>query len=270
MTKMMHHRMVAMVGVGTLITALAVQPPTVWAQPGVAASMPSPMPVPTPIAPPAVDPGPGPATVVAPPAEVPPASTFTTPEISAPSMIAPTTAAMQPSPTTVDDGEHGPKSPSAATGYALLGVLSGPVFMGLAAAAADNNGDNGVTTGLALLSVFGFIAGPSAGRWYVGELGGGPLLARGLGAGLMLGGAVATICWENCGDTSSAETAIIAGLGIYVVATLYDVATAGDVAREYNRNHRRSTGPNLTFAPMVKRSEGTAATTTGLMLGGSF
>ncbi len=269
MNKMMYHRMVGIVGVGTLVAALAVQASNAWAQPGLAPAMPSPMPVPTPISQSAVEPGTGPATVVAPPAVPPATSTFTTPEIFAPSMTAPTTVAKQQSPTAADDGEHGPKSPSTATGYALLGVFSGPVFMGLAAAAAGDNGDNGVTTGLALLSVFGFLAGPSAGRWYVGEIGGGPLIARGLGAGLMLGGVVASICWDNCGDSSGAETAVIAGLGIYVAATLYDLATAGDRAREYNRNHRSGTGTNLTFAPMVTRREGPAATT-GLMLGGSF
>lgn len=266
MTKILHHSALGIVGSLSLLGAIAAQSATAHAQP-------APMPVPTPIAVPdsaPVDSSPVPTTAApTPAANVAPS--FTTPEISAPSMTTPTAAASAPSPATADDGEHGPKSPSTATGYAALGILSGPVFLGLAVAVGDG-GSEGLATGLGLLSAFGFLAGPSAGRWYVGELGGGPLIARGLGAGLMLGGVAASFCWDNCGDNSSAETAIFAGLGLYVGATIYDLATAGDVAREYNRNHRRSS-TNLTFAPMVKRSEGPGGltgTTTGLMLGGSF
>ena len=262
-----HHRVVGLVGAATLLAAVVGQARSALAQPGVAPTPAIvPMPVPTPIVPPA------PAPVVAPAAAATIAPSFTTPEINAPSMTAPAATSTANVKPPVDDGETGPKSSSAATGYAALGILSGPVFLGLAIAVGEGGGggSEGLASALGIVSAFGFIGGPSAGRWYVGEVGGGPLVVRGLGVALMVGGLASQFCWEDCGDNTAGETAVLVGMGLYLGSVVYDLATAGDVARDYNRRHR-STANNLTFAPMVKRSEGSGGSTTaGLMLGGSF
>ncbi|MBP9088729.1 MAG: hypothetical protein KBG15_21575 [Kofleriaceae bacterium] len=275
MTKMMHFRMVGVASAVTLLAAVAGPASNAMAQSGAAPASPA-VPVPTPMPPPAEEPVPGPATSDAPSAVplVAPtlAPTLTTPEASASSITSATTEAPQPLLPDVDDGEHGPKSPAAATGYAVLGALSGPVLLGLAAAVPNGNrGSDQSTLGLGLLSVVGFLAGPSAGRWYAGELGGGPLLARCFGSGLVLLGAASV---RGGPENLLPFLVAVGGVGSLVVVTaIYDVATAGDRAREYNRNHRSRGGANLTFAPLVQRSEGrtgTMGTTTGLMLGGSF
>ncbi len=192
---------------------------------------------------------------------------------SAPAEPAPTNHSAALRFTAVDDGDHGAKSPATANLYATLGLFSGPALLGLAAAVDHSGGSDGVVTGLGVLTAVGFVAGPSAGRWYVGETGVGLLAARGVGAGLMIFGARNAVCLRGCDDPSTANIAMVAGFGTYLAAALYDAATAGDRARAYNRRHHRTAVSNLTFAPLVQRSEntaGTTATTTGLMLGGSF
>jgi hypothetical protein len=251
MTKLLHHFVVAVAGSGLLLAPLLFRPSPAFAQP-------SPPPAPV------MEPESGPATVVAPPEapNVPPPPTV--PTITAPAMTRPRRAAGKPLPPTVDDGEHGPKSPSSATGYAVAGVFAGPVLLGLAATSGS--------AGLAVVSAVGFWTGPSMGRWYVGEYGGGPLLVRGLGIGLMIGGLVNNLC-GGCRFSTAEEIAFYTGLGLYLGSTIYDLATASDRARAYNLRHRKAVGAKLTFAPMLQRSEGydgRTATTTGLMLGGSF
>ncbi len=62
-------------------------------------------------------------------------------------------------------------------------------------------------------------------------------------------------------------------LGLYLGTAIYDVATADDHACAYNRRSRKAGGTKLAVAPLLQRGEstlGTTATTTGLMLGGSF
>ena len=59
---------------------------------------------------------------------------------------------------------------------------------------------------------------------------------------------------------------MVAGAGLFFGAIIYDIATASDAARDYNRTHRKS--QSLTLFPLVKQSEG--HTTTGLGLSGSF
>lgn len=251
-----------LVAVGGLVGLVA--PQFAHAQPGAA------MPVPTPI--PSAEPAPAPVAPIAPATPATPATPapFAEPAvpypqqvINAPSMTPRVRAAQRP---TYDDGEKGPLSPSTATGYALLGTLSGPALTALAIAAGDS-GNEDLAIGLGWLAAAGYLAGPSAGRWYAGETGAGTILARGGGAALMIGGIAASICFDSCSDEGSGPAmAMLAGAGLFVGATIYDIATASDAARTYNRAHRNN--KSLALLPLVKQSEG--HTTTGLALSGSF
>ena len=123
------------------------------AQPGAAVPMPMPMPAPTPSAD---------ATLPAPAAPVavaPPAMPASPPVINAPSMIPARHAEPRPA---YDDGEKGPRSPSTATGYALLGTLAGPALTALAIAASNDDNDD-LAAGLGWLAAAGYFAW--AGGW---------------------------------------------------------------------------------------------------------
>lgn len=227
------------------------------AQPG--AAVPMPMPAPTPSAD-ATLPAP-----VAPVAVAPPAVPASPPVINAPSMIPVRSGHAEPRPA-YDDGEKGPRSPSTATGYALLGTLAGPALTALAIAASNDDNDD-LAAGLGWLAAAGYLAGPAAGRWYAGESGAGTILVRTGGAGLLIAGLASSICLDSCEEQGSGPgIAMLSGAGLFIGATIYDIATAGDAARDYNRAHRKS--QSLTLLPLVKQSEG--HTTTGLALSGSF
>jgi hypothetical protein len=156
-------------------------------------------------------------------------------------------------------GELGPKSPESATLLAVAGSLIGPIMI--------MTGDQT----LALGGAVAMIAAPSAGRWYSNEVGTFPLLVRGVGATALVAG-LTTVCWEDCTQQTSSESnenLLIGGALLLVGGTIYDIATAGDAARRYNRNHNRVLS-SLQVAPMVQPRTATAGNITGLSVSGAF
>jgi hypothetical protein len=156
-------------------------------------------------------------------------------------------------------GELGPKSPASATLLAVAGSLVGPIMI--------MTGDQTLVLGGAVA----MIAAPSAGRWYSNEVGTFPLLVRGVGATALVAG-LTTVCWEDCTQQTSSESnenLLIGGALLLVGGTIYDIATAGDAARRYNRNHNRVLS-SLQVAPMVQPRTATAGNVTGLSVSGAF
>jgi hypothetical protein len=148
------------------------------------------------------------------------------------------------------------KSEQAAFGLSLLGTVA-PFVVTVAAASTDQ-------PELALAGAIGMLVGPSLGHWYAGRYATGGLLMRGAGVALVLGGLVQALddlgCDGSCGG-SDGETLAIAGAAVFVGGTLYDLATAGRAAREWNERH-------LDMGPTVVSSA--SGPVPGLGVAGSF
>lgn len=147
------------------------------------------------------------------------------------------------------------KSEQAALGLSLLGTIA-PFMVTVAAVSSDQ-------PELALAGAVGMLIGPSLGHWYAGQYVTGGLLIRGAGAALVLGGLVQALddfgCEGSCG--SEGATLALAGAAVFIGGTLYDLATAGRAAREWNEKH-------LDMGPMVVSS--VSGPVAGLGVAGSF
>lgn len=143
------------------------------------------------------------------------------------------------------------KSERSATAAAVAGTLA-PIAV-LGAAAAMDEGD--VQTSLAVIGSVGLLVAPSAGHWYSGKL-----MTKGMA--LRLGGiGVATtsliagrtlrlgeiVTDEDHNGNEVLIGGLVVGGGLVVAGIIYDIATADDAAREYNRKQART----LTVAPTM-------------------
>lgn len=66
-------------------------------------------------------------------------------------------------------------------------------------------------------------------------------------------------CSEDCNFSAALKDSLYVGIGLYLVGTLDDIATAPGAARAANQRHR-----DIALAPMIRRD------TSGLMLTGRF
>lgn len=139
------------------------------------------------------------------------------------------------------------KSATTATLLALAGTLAPILFV---SEAIDNSSDGAV-----LLGVAGMVFLPSAGHWYAGKF-----ATPGLGM-RVAGGAVSlfalSVLIESEGDTDGLETVFWVGAGTFVAGTIYDIATAGNAARDWNTKH-------ATVRPTVVRTSIGGGTGVGL------
>jgi len=169
------------------------------------------------------------------------------------------TPAMQPTVATQSGGS--PKSEDTAFALSLGGTA--------ASAAMIIGGASSNSPGLALAGVASSLVTPSLGQWYAGK----PLTA---GMGIRAASAVATVvgfgealqCLDADGDCHTPDSAgylLFGGLAGYAVGTIYDIATAKDAAREYNKQH----GWRVTVTPTALRTA-SGQSTIGVGIGGSF
>jgi hypothetical protein len=102
----------------------------------------------------------------------------------------------------------------------------------------------GAATNEPILAGIGGLAGalgPTTGHWYAGEA-----MTPGLGIRLA-GSAVATIgivgvidCFFQCKPDPIYMDLVYVGAAAWVGGAIYDIATAGDAADDYNRAHERA------------------------------
>jgi hypothetical protein len=159
-----------------------------------------------------------------------------------------------------DDTTSGPKSRD--TAFALS---AGGTALSVGLVLVGANTSNGTLVGAGLLSS---LVTPSAGEIYAGR----PLTA---GMGIRAASAVVTIAGISealkcvlddhpCGNNEGlAVTLLGAGALGYATGIIYDIATAGTAADEYNRKF------NLRVAPTVMQTA-SSGPAVGLSLGGSF
>ena len=114
-----------------------------------------------------------------------------------------------------------------------LGMTAGG--LGLAAL-----GDSERIPALSTAGSIMFVVGPTAGHIYAGHAWNAGLGARLAGAGVaMLGVVEAVGCIDGCSsDRGNAAAVLLIGGGLlYVGGGLYEIATAGEAAHRYNREH---------------------------------
>jgi len=143
------------------------------------------------------------------------------------------------------------KDPTTAVLLSLGTTLAGVAIIG---AAADEN------ESLTMLGVGALFFGPSTGHWYAGRYGGYGMAARAASAGLMVYGLMSMFeahCDLGCNDNGQQHdaerrgaTAMVVGAIGWVGATVYDIVTAPEAVRDYNRAHQ------MTIAPTVIPSGG--------------
>ncbi len=167
------------------------------------------------------------------------------------------------------------KSESTALWYALGGTLAAPLLF---AVIGGTSNDNLIIPG-AVVGVGLMLVGPSSGHFYaegrfkvttgmgIRVIG----TAVGLGAGLALASTencdhVADHPYDNCGLGAFALTMLVVG-GSLGVGTIWDLATAGQAARNVNE---RAARVSWHAAPLVMPSYNGRGTVTGLAVGGSF
>ena len=147
-------------------------------------------------------------------------------------------------------------------GIAVLISIGVPVAGALTMAAADSEG-------VAFLGFAAVYLGPSTGRWYAGEFGGGTLGLRTLGGVSMFTGLMMALS-SDCDfeyDCSDAERrgemgALLfwGGAGLWVGTTIADIAYAKRAADKWNKRHGVAVGPTLVGANRAP----------GFVLSGSF
>jgi hypothetical protein len=148
------------------------------------------------------------------------------------------------------------KSPTTAVGLSIGFTLGGLVLAGTAGSSAGGAGALGAV-GLLYL-------GPSAGRWYAGETGGGSLALRAVGGVAMVTGLMMVLSHddEDCLDLSTAQCnaqgaqaqrdgdigggLMLGGAALWIGTTAYDIVMAGRDAESFNRRHS-----NMQLAPMM-------------------
>lgn len=162
-----------------------------------------------------------------------------------------------------DDGVPTPRSETAAFELSLGGTAAS---VALVIAGSTNNNADLVLAGLATSLVT-----PSLGQWYSGQ----PLTT---GMAIRAASAVVTIAGIgqalSCSDESSspapncgsgAGVLMLGGLVGYASGTIYDIATAGRAARDYNDAH----GLRVHVSPGVLHTP-SGSSTMGVGIGGTF
>jgi hypothetical protein len=161
------------------------------------------------------------------------------PPFAPPSSVTPV---QQPAFTVVDP-EHGPRSPGLAITLSLVATVAPPI----AAVAAFNDSErDGVAEDReeAALWILGgsLLFGPSVGHWYAGKV-----LTPGLGV-RALGFAIGAAAFGG-NDVDDAISLMLLGTATVLGGAIYDVATAGRSAREYNFEHATRVMPMV--APAI-------------------
>jgi len=134
-----------------------------------------------------------------------------------------------------------PKSPNKATSLSLIGTTI-PAVLGISLIGTEGGDQAG-----AVLFLFGATFGPSLGHSYAGN---GKRAATGIMirmgcwfAAFGVAGAAADDGWDGL---EVAAGAFLAATGLVTVSGIWDIASAGGSAREYNRKHGLG---NLSVAP---------------------
>jgi hypothetical protein len=137
-----------------------------------------------------------------------------------------------------------PKSPQEARRRALIGTAVGPLLL-VAAKVAASAGSIEASLGLGLAGFGAIAAGPSAGHWYAGESNLGMIALRTVGVTTAFVGLAMAHCGSGeCDPVGSAVA--FSGFAVVAGTTIYDVVTAGDAVRRYNRkSHSLSIAPTL-------------------------
>lgn len=140
------------------------------------------------------------------------------------------------------------KSPGTATALAVGGTLLPAAAIALGFSVVDDNpglGSLAITTG-----TIGLGLGPSAGHWYAGKSVTGGLGLRVLGAAVAGAGAMKAMddCFLETQPCSSVgDSIMVAGAAVFVGGVVWDIATADNAARDWNRRH----GVSVSVAPTV-------------------
>lgn len=136
-----------------------------------------------------------------------------------------------------------PKSPDLAVGLSLLGTV-----VPTALALQNRNGG-----GAGWLMFYGMFFGPSTGYFYAGRTGrafGGAGTRLGFGALAALGITASCggdVLW-GCKDEKTANAVAVVGLALIGLSAVYDIATVGRAATEWNLQHQP---PRLSVLPAV-------------------
>lgn len=170
----------------------------------------------------------------APPAPVP---------VYVPTSTAPAMTAPQPVVYAAPDPDEGPKSPGTAGMLSFFATVGPP----LAAAAAFGNDDGNDREDTMITVMLGSVlVGPSIGHLYAGKLVTPGLGVRALGFALGLAAA-------GTDDLDDAIGLLLLGSGCVIGGAVYDIATAGRSAREYNFQQAKRMMP--TFAPVTTNGQ---------------
>jgi hypothetical protein len=169
------------------------------------------------------------------------------PALSPPGMTPPTADFDNPPPSGTQDAAPvaeptaepaNAKSSTTATLLAIAGTIGPLLFVGKA---LDDN-----LEGAALLGAIGMVFLPSAGHWYAGKV-------ATPGLGMRVGGGAAALLALSIliksDGTESLETVFWLGAGTFVAGTIYDIATAGNAARDWNTEHA-SLRPTVVRTPI--------------------
>jgi hypothetical protein len=161
-----------------------------------------------------------------------------------------------------------PKSVQKANGLAVAGALAAPVAIvaGVALGEAAEPGEGAAIGYLAGLAVA--VVAPSAGHWYAGRATTRGMALRAVGATAFTVGSVGALAClddhDGAGDPFLCESEVIlplmilAGPILYVSGVVWDLVTADDAARAWNREHGLHLTPTIVHgAP-------------GLAIGGRF
>jgi hypothetical protein len=154
---------------------------------------------------------------------------------------APGEVAPLPEPAHVDA-----KDPNSAVLLSLGVTTAGIVTI---AAAGKANSGPGMLLGLA-----GVYLGPSTGRWYAGQTGGGSLALRALGGVAMVYGLALVLSQEDCDyecTSSSGNTGAVllfGGLALWGGTTIYDIVMAKRDTDQWNATHLHLTPTVMSMA----------------------
>lgn len=161
-----------------------------------------------------------------------------------------------------DDGAPTPKSETTAFELSLGGTAASAA---LVIAGADlHNGD------VVLFGLASSLVTPSLGQWYSGQpLTTGMAVRTASGIATVVGLAGVLSCSNEFSDTPKScgdgpALLLLGGLAGYAGGTIYDIATAGRAAREYNDSHFR-----VRVSPTVMRTP-SGNSTMGVGIGGAF
>jgi hypothetical protein len=163
-----------------------------------------------------------------------------------------------------------PLDESTATNYAIAGSLAGPALVVLGVVVNKNSVSGPRNTAFGVLAFTGIgvaVVGPSAGRWYAGSSGWKTMAVRAAGLASIVVGASVASCngdrhtTDSCGPSALGIPLAIAGAGTLIGTTIYDIATAGDHARQANQSR------GMTLMPSVGMDNGFNAS---LVLRGEF